>query len=780
MELDPLVSILGAHCGRGRQVQMQRASGSWMSKQIIQFISKHGLPSQLPKEITLHAADIAKHVFHGQHSVFDEPAYNMLYVTHPPRLPLSTKKWRQLKSILEDCNLPVELLTLFEVLGLKTYATLSEIAGGQSNEKARRKIERFRSQFCRHWLIGYLSQANKFICKTELTYTSDEFVTKMQELQNALQTHGQKSSQTSFTLKFTSTMVAIEILLQLWQQETAQEFLQNHCCYHLSMLDPFLRKAISRETLHQGIRTFVDFIKCIFVNTPYGPLHQDHDLLSGLDHLKRQYAALDQILLSERHLSIQAQQSRTLQIFLQHVEAKRQHVAATAELQGALDAKDPKFHKKMLHHINLATHQSIYIKLFANAMYFLEDYARDLLPSHVTIHARLTRVDVINKIFCKRILDVEAFHLGKQQYQQRVQKQIPLHRFPESGLFTQLKGGEIKWLLASLERADIPGDMKAFIQKILNKMDAGEHLTEKPSQELLTAEELIWVVHAINLESAGCALVYETELDFLTDQARGELLKVVTSMARSVYELIGVDPELTQYACDRVFTKELNRTWWVLQEHETFYPVFTRFLESVYTTLVTLEKMHGEQLFALIEEHFSRDACREHKNTLFDFVRKLACELMLPLGLVAVLHRDMAILTGHGAQAQSQPSFHKQLTVYLSMQTFKRAFYAKIAPQPIPKVPVAQTPRSPNFGPMRVFKIPNGAKIREVMELFKEFDFRESHFQGGHVVVQHQYTPELKLNFSVHKDHLSPGAQAFLERKMYGYVQVQADEKQKK
>lgn len=779
MELDPLASVLGAHRGRGRDAQMHRASTAWMSKQIIQFISKHGLPSQMPQAVTMHAADIAKHVFHGQKSLLDEPVYNMLYVTHPPRIPLSSKKFRQLKSILEEFSLPIELLTLFEVLGLRTYATLSEIAAGQGNEKARHKIERFKNQFCKHWLIGYLSQANTFICKTPISYTSDEFLEKMRELENTLQTHGQSSSQTSFKPFYTCAVACIEMLLQLWQDKTAQEFLHNHCCYHLSMLDPFLRKLRTRETLYQGIQTFMDFTKCVFVNTPYGSLNQDHNLMSGLDHLKKQYAALDQTLLSERHIMIETQQSQTLKLFLQHVVAKEQHVAATAELQGALVAKDPKFHKKIMHHINLATHQSIYIKLFGNAMYFLEEYAQDLLPTHTTIHARLTRADVINKIFCKRILDVEAFQLGKQKYQQRLQRLESLSQcfFPHSGLFTQLNLGEIKWLQVSLAHADVPPDKKAFIEKILNKMDAEELITEMPSHELLTAEEVIWVVHAINMEIAACALVYEPEMDFLTPRAGEEFLKVVTLMAREAYGLIHADPELTQYACDRVYSKELNRTWWVLHEYETFYPVLTRFLKIAYATLETLEKAHGEQLFALVEKHLSTDACREHKDALFSFVRKLVYELMLPLSCVAILHRDIEILIGNGGQTQTQPFFHNPLTSYLFMQTFKQAFHAKIAPKSSPQMPKAM-PISLPLRPARVFKIPNGAKMREIMDLFKEFDFLESHFQGGHIVVQHQDAPELKLNFSVHKAHLTPGAQAFLEKKMYGYVQP--DEKQKK
>lgn len=236
-----------------------------LSNEIIESIVRNSLLPVPEGEKKREFKDYTQHILRGEKSLLDTPSF--WFKSAPPLKPLSitTQELAQLGEVIKLSPVSLDSICLIEVLGLHTYAAFDALeealrAGGE------KKIRSFKITFCKHWLIGYLSQGNQFRPKIAWTYTSQEFIDNIQRLIESIQERS-KISQLQYQQHYKEALRGLNLLVCLWNSDNACQILQGLCCYHLADLKPWFNQEQESSTTYQGVALWLEFITCAFKNT---------------------------------------------------------------------------------------------------------------------------------------------------------------------------------------------------------------------------------------------------------------------------------------------------------------------------------------------------------------------------------------------------------------------------------------------------------------------------------------------------------------------------------
>lgn len=630
-------------------------------------------------------AEMAHRIFNGERSALDDPAFYLKSMSNVPPLPLDSSQLTQLGKIVQSSPICLDRISLMELLGLSVYSACTSLEG-MASEIEKKKIRSCKNIFCRHWMIGYISHANRFVFKMRWTYTPVEFTQEMERFMDRIVERREKSHQDGEKDHYEMILNSIEILLKLWQSKDAHAFLQGLFCYHFQALAAwFPKEQKSHEYMYQGVQTWIDFVTCAFKNTEV--FHNGRkDILPSLELSKTLYSFSS--TMSEKSIALMAAegQKSLLKTFVKLVRENKDQAEQLIVLlkKGKSDTTQESYSKRM----NIFMYNFIYIKLYGNNIFLLEHFVQSIFPTYLTSHACLSRIDVAGKVFCQHIVKMDVLQTLQEQYVAMMQKRVKggqLH-FPQSGFYSQLLPDELMWIKDSLKHTDVDVGVKTPLTRFFShdcrewapnrKEVVQETCSHHP--DWLTAEELTWMLHALDTE-AQVGILLCTHLSLLTLHDRQLFFEVSVCMAREVSQLFKIDEQLLQYAQKTLRSPQLNRSLWLIEDYNLIYPTIKKYLDALSCGLDALHETHSRKMIDLVDA-LSIETCRVHKEKILCFFEGLFLDLMSPFSMLATFKHDLDLLLPEVSDGRLLDSADSSIVSYFLMLSFEKHFIEKITP----------------------------------------------------------------------------------------------------
>lgn len=344
---------------------------------------------------------------------------------HPPTsLPLSDQELLQFQELLQACPMAVNSLALINALGFAAYCALNALHQAAITDKQKNLeciFAAVKKQFCQCLLQGRISQAGCFAYPSSIGMTRQEFTENMNKFVTLIERNRPSDHQHPYQKHYDHVLNSLSILLKLWDKDPLLLCLY---CYEIKQLTRREREQ-DHATEYQGVQMFIDFVICAFENTKgaqIGGAQIENDKITPFLHrTKTLYGCLhEKSQLSEHKQRAEVvKKQRILQQELFRVIERDQRQAQNHQVK----LQDKVFFMMNMSSLMRQEHtinRNIkYIKYLEDIIFFLDQYAGNVIPGHVALQTSLIKIEVLNQILCRlitRLTPSVVFNVPKMDF----------------------------------------------------------------------------------------------------------------------------------------------------------------------------------------------------------------------------------------------------------------------------------------------------------------------------------------------------------------------------
>lgn len=615
-------SVIDAIVARAHPIVSARRSGMEES------------PSSLTKAVLC-----GDHVFCANNEVLQEEMRSLSPLLPP--LPFNAEEQEQCRQIFATFSSYASGLTVMDMLGVYIYQNLKSFVD------IKPQLQDLVNDFCRDWLIIYLSAEAKIPVKTQWSLNTQEFNDRMQRISTELESILTKKEKRKAS--YTNLLSSIKLLVKAWNSEDIR-FLYAYGAGEIQECILWLPpRQQDPKVIAVELVLFIEFVHCAFDQTRFLNIANRDESTCYLGEFKRIVRSVKESLASlPDYLESHSEEGRgDLKAFSFCIETQkkllkemRQILRRAEKINEKIEKKNEESSTKKMIVLRSATHlknldkiahkkpdlqwimnvsrYGFYVAFFENITYILDYYIKYSIPSYITLEARLRRVFVVNTLLHENIIDIGLTNVAR----------------------SCIEGGQNH------------REFKGILDLNMTKQKVREKLID-PRIHFLSEKEKLFLYSKIS------SYARELEVQFCPGQ---KIKDYITKM-------------------DTTENSRMMRRLIMIRDHEQCYPMVKEWLENLYKYVEEMRIPHAQKLMEVIDM-LSEETCRAYKTEILEFFEDLLIEQMIPFCLVYMLHQDLHFLTQDQATEEPLPFLETPVAQYIFTQQIEDAVLKKIGETP--------------------------------------------------------------------------------------------------